>query len=192
MSEVEQEYEVKEPTRMRWYVLQAFSGFESRVAITLREYIKLHNMEDQFGEVLVPTEEVVENVGGRRRKTERKFFPGYVLVQMEMNDDTWHLVKSVPRVMGFIGGTADKPAPISQKEADRILNRVQETADKPRHRKEFQPGEEVRVTEGPFADFNGTVEEVDYEKGRLKVSVSIFGRATPVELEFNQVEKNNG
>ncbi|QLB20827.1 transcription termination/antitermination protein NusG [Vespertiliibacter pulmonis] len=192
MSEIEQEYEVKEPTRMRWYVLQAFSGFESRVAITLREYIKLHNMEEQFGEVLVPTEEVVENVGGRRRKTERKFFPGYVLVQMEMNDDTWHLVKSVPRVMGFIGGTADKPAPISQKEADRILNRVQETADKPRHRKEFQPGEEVRVTEGPFADFNGTVEEVDYEKGRLKVSVSIFGRATPVELEFNQVEKNNG
>lgn len=190
MSEIEQE--VKEPTRMRWFVLQAFSGFESRVAMTLREYIKLHNMEDQFGEVLVPTEEVVENVGGRRRKTERKFFPGYVLVQMEMNDDTWHLVKSVPRVMGFIGGTADKPAPISQKEADRILNRVQETADKPRHRKEFQPGEEVRVTEGPFADFNGTVEEVDYEKGRLKVSVSIFGRATPVELEFSQIEKMNG
>lgn len=177
------------PTRMRWYVLQAFSGFEARVAMTLREYIKLHNMQDQFGEVLVPTEEVVENVGGKRRKTERKFFPGYVLVQMEMNDDTWHLVKSVPRVMGFIGGTADKPAPISQREADRILNRVQETSEKPRHRKEFQPGEEVRVTEGPFADFTGTVEDVDYEKGRLKVSVSIFGRATPVELEFGQVEK---
>lgn len=185
----EMELEVKEPTRMRWYVLQAFSGFEARVAMTLREYIKLHNMQDQFGEVLVPTEEVVENVAGRRRKTERKFFPGYVLVQMEMNDDTWHLVKSVPRVMGFIGGTADKPAPISQKEADRILNRVQETADKPRHRKEFHVGEIVRVTEGPFADFTGTVEEVDYDKGRLKVSVSIFGRATPVELEFNQVEK---
>lgn len=188
----EMELEVQAPSKMRWYVLQAFSGFEARVAMTLREYIKLHDMQDQFGEVLVPTEEVVENVGGRRRKTERKFFPGYVLVQMEMNDDTWHLVKSVPRVMGFIGGTADKPAPISQKEADRILNRVQETADKPRHRKEFQPGEEVRVTEGPFADFNGTVEEVDYEKGRLKVSVSIFGRATPVELEFAQVEKTNG
>ncbi|MBF0786010.1 transcription termination/antitermination protein NusG [Muribacter muris] len=179
------------PTRMRWYVLQAFSGFEARVAMTLREYIKLHNMQDQFGEVLVPTEEVVENVGGKRRKTERKFFPGYVLVQMEMNDDTWHLVKSVPRVMGFIGGTADKPAPISQREADRILNRVQETSEKPRHRKEFQPGEEVRVTEGPFADFTGTVEDVDYEKGRLKVSVSIFGRATPVELEFGQVEKSS-
>lgn len=183
------ETEVKEVGKMRWYVLQAFSGFEARVAMTLREYIKLQNMQDQFGEVLVPTEEVVENVGGRRRRTERKFFPGYVLVQMEMNDDTWHLVKSVPRVMGFIGGTADKPAPISQREADRILNRVQETAEKPRHRTEFQPGEEVRVKEGPFADFSGTVEEVDYDKGRVKVSVSIFGRATPVELEFSQVEK---
>lgn len=190
MSEIVEELTTEtQPTRMRWYVLQAFSGFEARVAMTLREYIKLHNMQDQFGEVLVPTEEVVENVGGKRRKTERKFFPGYVLVQMEMNDDTWHLVKSVPRVMGFIGGTADKPAPISQREADRILNRVQETSEKPRHRKEFQPGEEVRVTEGPFADFTGTVEDVDYEKGRLKVSVSIFGRATPVELEFGQVEK---
>ena len=154
-------------SKKRWYVLQAFSGFESRVALTLREYIKQQQMEDQFGEVLVPTEEVVENVAGKRRKSERKFFPGYVLVEMEMNDETWHLVKSVPRVMGFIGGTPDKP----------------------RHRNEYHPGEEVRVAEGPFADFNGTVEEVDYEKGRLKVSVSIFGRATPVELEFGQVEK---
>lgn len=178
--------------KKRWYVLQAFSGFEGRVAATLREYIKLHQMEEQFGEVLVPTEEVVENVGGKRRKSERKYFPGYVLVQMEMNDYTWQLVRSVPRVMGFIGGTPDKPAPISQKEAERILNRVQETADKPRHRKGFQPGEEIRVTEGPFADFNGTVEEVDYDKGRLKVSVLIFGRATPVEFEFSQVEKANG
>lgn len=185
------EAEVKETTSKRWYVLQAFSGFENRVAVTLREYIKLHNMEDQFGEVLVPTEEVVESVGGKRRKTERKFFPGYVLVEMEMNDDTWHLVKSVPRVMGFIGGTADRPAPITKREADRILNRVQETAEKPRHRKEFQPGESIRVTDGPFADFAGTVEEVDYEKGRVKVSVSIFGRATPVELEFSQVEKQS-
>ncbi|HHW7580414.1 TPA: transcription termination/antitermination protein NusG [Mannheimia haemolytica] len=185
------EVEVKENGPKRWYVLQAFSGFENRVAVTLREYIKLHKMEEQFGEVLVPTEEVVENVGGKRRKTERKFFPGYVLVEMEMNDDTWHLVKSVPRVMGFIGGTADRPAPITKREADRILNRVQETAEKPRHRKEFQPGESILVTEGPFADFSGTVEEVDYEKGRLKVSVSIFGRATPVELEFSQVEKQS-
>ena len=176
-------------SKKRWYVLQAFSGFESRVALTLREYIKQQQMEDQFGEVLVPTEEVVYNVSGKRRKSERKFFPGYVLVEMEMNDDTWHLVKSVPRVMGFIGGTPDKPAPISKREADAILNRLEQSSDKPRHRNEYHPGEEVRVTEGPFADFNGTVEEVDYEKGRLKVSVSIFGRATPVELEFSQVEK---
>ena len=181
--------ETENVSKKRWYVLQAFSGFESRVAITLREYIKQQQMEDQFGEVLVPTEEVVENVAGKRRKSERKFFRGYVLVEMEMNDDTWHLVKSVPRVMGFIGGTPDKPAPISKREADLILNRLEQSAEKPRHRKEYQPGEEVRVTEGPFADFNGTVEEVDYEKGRLKVSVSIFGRATPVELEFGQVEK---
>jgi len=157
--------ETENVSKKRWYVLQAFSGFESRVAITLREYIKQQQMEDQFGEVLVPTEEVVENVAGKRRKSER-------------------LVKSVPRVMGFIGGTPDKPAPISKREADLILNRLEQSAEKPRHRKEYQPGEEVRVTEGPFADFNGTVEEVDYEKGRLKVSVSIFGRATPVELEF--------
>ena len=176
-------------SKKRWYVLQAFSGFESRVALTLREYIKQQQMEDQFGEVLVPTEEVVENVAGKRRKSERKFFFVYVLVEMEMNDETWHLVKSVPRVMGFIGGTPDKPAPISKREADTILNRLEQNTDKPRHRNEYHPGEEVRVTEGPFADFNGTVEEVDYEKGRLKVSVSIFGRATPVELEFGQVEK---
>ena len=181
--------ETENVSKKRWYVLQAFSGFESRVAITLREYIKQQQMEDQFGEVLVPTEEVVENVACKRRKSERKFFPCYVLVEMAMNDDTWHLVKSVPRVMGFIGGTPDKPAPISKREADLILNRLEQSAEKPRHRKEYQPGEEVRVTEGPFADFNGTVEEVDYEKGRLKVSVSIFGRATPVELEFGQVEK---
>ena len=177
--------------KKRWYVLQAFSGFEARVATTLREYIKLHQMEEQFGEVLVPTEEVVENVAGKRRKSERKYFPGYVLVQMEMNDDTWHLVRSVPRVMGFIGGTPDKPAPISNREADIILNRLEQNSDKPKPRATFQSGEEVRVTEGPFMDFNGTVEEIDYEKGRLKVSVSIFGRATPVELEFGQVEKNS-
>lgn len=185
----EAEVKTREVTGKRWYVLQAFSGFESRVAKTLIEYIKQYNMADQFGEVLVPTEEVVENVGGKRRRTERKFFPGYVLVEMEMNDETWHLVKSVPRVMGFIGGTADRPAPITKREADRILNLVQETTDKPRPKTSFQVGEEVRVTDGPFADFSGTVEEVDYEKSRMKVSVSIFGRATPVELEFGQVEK---
>ncbi len=195
MSEVDiesqEQQEVATQSKKRWYVLQAFSGFEARVAKTLIEYIKLHQMEDSFGEVLVPTEEVIENVAGKRRKTERKFFPGYVLVQMDMNDETWHLVKSVPRVMGFIGGTVDKPAPITQKEADRILNRLKETSDKPKHKTTFQPGELVRVTEGPFADFSGTVEEVDYEKSRVKVSVSIFGRATPVELAFNQVEKQS-
>lgn len=177
--------------KKRWYVLQAFSGFENRVATLLREYIKVNQMEEYFGEVLVPVEEVVENVAGKRRKTERKFFPGYVLVQMEMNDYTWQLVRSVPNTMGFIGGTPDKPAPISNKEAELILNRLEQNADKPKPKTVFQPGEEVRVTEGPFADFAGTVEEVDYEKSRIKVSVSIFGRATPVELEFSQVEKAN-
>ncbi|MBB6057096.1 transcription termination/antitermination protein NusG [Tolumonas osonensis] len=175
--------------RMRWYVVQAFSGFEGRVAKSLKEHIKMHGMEDLFGEVLVPTEEVVEMRAGQKRKSERKFFPGYVLVQMIMNDATWHLVRNVPRVMGFIGGTSDRPAPITDKEADAILNRLQESADKPKHKTLFEPGEVIRVSDGPFADFNGTVEEVDYEKSRLKVSVLIFGRATPVELDFSQVEK---
>ena len=175
--------------RMRWYVVQAFSGFEGRVAKSLKEHIKMHGMEDQFGEILVPTEEVVEMRAGQKRKSERKFFPGYVLVQMIMNDASWHLVRNVPRVMGFIGGTSDRPAPITDKEADAILNRLQESVDKPKHKTLFEPGEVIRVSDGPFADFNGTVEEVDYDKSRLKVSVSIFGRATPVELEFRQVEK---
>ncbi len=148
-------------------------------------------MEELFGEVMVPTEEVVEIRGGQRRKSERKFFPGYVLVQMVMNDASWHLVRSVPRVMGFIGGTSDRPAPISDKEVDAIMNRLQQVGDKPRPKTLFEPGEMVRVNDGPFADFNGVVEEVDYEKSRLKVSVSIFGRATPVELDFSQVEKAN-
>ncbi|WP_395535427.1 transcription termination/antitermination protein NusG [Oceanimonas smirnovii] len=174
---------------MRWYVVQAFSGYEGRVAKSLREHIKMHGMEDQFGEVLVPTEEVVEIRAGQKRKSERKFFPGYVLVQMQMNDGTWHLVRSIPRVMGFIGGTPERPAPISDKEADAILNRLQDAVDKPKPKTLFEPGEVVRVSDGPFADFNGVVEEVDYEKSRLKVSVLIFGRSTPVDLEFGQVEK---
>ncbi|PTB82996.1 transcription termination/antitermination protein NusG [Pseudidiomarina aestuarii] len=173
----------------RWYVVQAFSGYEARVANSLREHIKMHGMEDKFGEVLVPTEEVVEMRAGQRRKSERKFFPGYVLVEMIMDEDSWHLVKSIPRVLGFIGGKQDRPTPITQKEADTILNRLQESVDKPRPKTMFEPGEMVRVNDGPFADFNGTVESVDYEKSRLTVSVSIFGRATPVELEFVQVEK---
>lgn len=182
---------MSEAPKKRWYVVQAFSGFEGRVATSLREHIKLHNMEELFGEVMVPTEEVVEIRGGQRRKSERKFFPGYVLVQMVMNDASWHLVRSVPRVMGFIGGTSDRPAPISDKEVDAIMNRLQQVGDKPRPKTLFEPGEMVRVNDGPFADFNGVVEEVDYEKSRLKVSVSIFGRATPVELDFSQVEKLN-
>lgn len=173
----------------RWYVVQAFSGYEKRVQTTLLERIKLHEMEEHFGEILVPVEEVVEMRAGQKRKSERKFFPGYVLVEMEMNDDSWHLVKDTPRVMGFIGGTSDCPAPITKGEVDAILNRLEESHDKPKPKTLFEPGEVVRVVDGPFADFNGVVEEVDYEKSRLKVSVLIFGRSTPVDLEFGQVEK---
>ena len=174
----------------RWYVVHAYSGFEQQVEKMLRERIKRSGLDDSFGDILVPTEEVVEMRDGQRRRSDRKFFPGYVLVHMEMNDETWHLVKSVPKVMGFIGGTSDRPAPISQREADEILNRVQEGVDKPRPKVLFEAGEVVRVTDGPFNDFNGVVEEVNYEKSRLRVAVTIFGRSTPVELEFGQVEKD--
>jgi transcriptional antiterminator NusG len=173
----------------RWYVVHAFSGFEKQVQRSMAERITRAGMEDMFGEILVPTEEVVEMKGGQKRRSDRKFFPGYVLVEMEMNDDTWHLVKEVPKVMGFIGGTSDRPAPITEKEADTILSRVQEGVDKPRPKILFEPGEMVRVVDGPFNDFNGTVEEVNYEKSRLRVAVLIFGRSTPVELDFHQVEK---
>jgi len=175
---------------MNWYVVQAFSGFESSVKRSMEERIERAGLQDFFGEILVPTEEVVEIRSGQKRRSERKFFPGYVLVQMEMNDETWHLVKDVPRVLGFIGGTADRPAPISEKEADAILQRVQEGVDKPRPKVLFDVGEVVRVTDGPFNDFNGVVEEVNFEKNRLLVAVQIFGRSTPVELEFSQVEKS--
>ncbi|MEW8507474.1 MAG: transcription termination/antitermination protein NusG [Candidatus Thiodiazotropha sp.] len=174
---------------MRWYVVHAYSGFESQVQRSLKERIERYGMGDKFGDILVPTEEVVEMRAGQQRKSERKFFPGYVLVQMEMTDDTWHLVKDVPKVMGFIGGTGDRPAPISEKEANAILQRVQEGVEKPRPKVLFEPGEVVRVIDGPFNDFTGVVEEVDYDKSRLKVSVLIFGRSTPVDLEFGQVEK---
>lgn len=173
----------------RWYVVHAYSGYEKRVANSLKEQVELQNMQDQFGEILVPTESVVEMRDGKKRKSERKFYPGYVLVEMEMNDESWHLVKDTPRVMGFIGGTAEKPAPLTSKEADAILQRVKDGVDKPTQKTIYEPGEVVRVIDGPFADFNGTVEKVNYEKSRLQVSVSIFGRATPVELEFIQVEK---
>jgi transcriptional antiterminator NusG len=174
----------------RWYVVHAYSGFEKQVKRSLEDRIKRAAMEEQFGEILVPTEEVVEMKGGQKRRSDRKFFPGYVLVEMDMTDESWHLVKDVPKVMGFIGGTADRPAPISKKEAETILNRVKEGVDKPRPKVLFEPGEMVRVVEGPFNDFNGVVEGVDYDKSRLKVAVLIFGRSTPVDLEFHQVEKS--
>jgi len=174
---------------LRWYVVQAFSGYENRVLQQLTDHIARAGLEEYFGEILVPTEEVVEMREGQKRRSERKFFPGYVLVQMEMNDESWHLVKSVPRVLGFIGGTSDKPAAITDKEADAILNRIQEGVEKPRPKVLYEPGEVVRVNDGPFADFNAVVEDINYEKSRLKVSVLIFGRSTPVDLEFHQVDK---
>ncbi|MFK8032355.1 MAG: transcription termination/antitermination protein NusG [Gammaproteobacteria bacterium] len=174
---------------LRWYVVHAYSNFEHKVKQSLIERIKLHDLEDKFGEILVPTEEVVEMKEGSKRRSERKFFPGYVLVQMEMDEDTWHLVKEVPKVLGFIGGSSDRPAPITDKEADIILQRVQEGVDKPRPKVLFEPGEVVRVIDGPFNDFNGVVDQVNYEKSRLRVAVQILGRSTPVELDFGQVEK---
>jgi len=159
------------------------------VVRSLKDRIARSSLQDKFGEILVPTEEVIEMRAGQKRKSDRKFFPGYVLVQMEMMDDTWHLVKEVPKVMGFVGGSSDKPAPITDREAEKILQRVQDGVEKPRPKVLFEAGEVVRVTEGPFADFNGVVEEVNYEKNRLRVAVLIFGRSTPVELEFSQVEK---
>ncbi len=174
---------------MRWFVVQAFSGFEGVVKRSLEERVERAGLQEKFGEILVPTEEVVEIRNGQKRRSERKFFPGYVLVRMEMDDETWHLVKDVPKVLGFIGGTADKPAPITDKEADNILQRVQEGVEKPRPKVLFDVGEVVRVTDGAFNDFNGVVEEVNFDKNRLVVAVQIFGRSTPVELDFSQVEK---
>ena len=174
---------------LRWYVVHAYSNFEHRVAESLKERIKRDGLEARFGDILVPTEEVLEMRDGQKRRSERKFYPGYVLVQMEMDEQTWHLVRDVPKVLGFIGGTSDKPAPISEKEASRILARVEEGVDKPRPKVLFEPGQVVRVTQGPFNDFNGVVENVNYEKNRVQVAVQILGRSTPVELDFSQVEK---
>lgn len=173
----------------RWYVVQAYSGFEKSVQRALVDRIARASMQDFFGQILVPVEEVIEMRNGQKTVTERKFFPGYVLVEMEMNDESWHLVKSTPKVSGFVGGVGNKPTPISQKEVDKILQQVQEGVDKPRPKILWELGEVVRIKEGPFTDFNGSVEDVNYEKNKLRVSVSIFGRATPVELEFSQVEK---
>ena len=174
---------------MRWYVVHAYSGFEKAVARSLKERIELSSLKEYFDDVLVPTEEVVEMRAGQKRRSERKFFPGYVLVHMDLNNDTWHLVKETPRVMGFIGGRADEPAPLSDAEAQAILARVQEGSEKATPKTVFEPGELVRVIDGPFNDFNGVVEEVNYEKSRMVVAVTIFGRSTPVELDFSQVEK---
>ena len=174
---------------MRWYVVHAYSGQEKSIQAALVDRIKRSGMADKFGEVLVPTEEVVEMKSGQKAISERRFFPGYILVQMDMTDETWHLVKSTPKVTGFIGGSAMRPTPISDKEVANILHQVQEGVEKPRPKFSFQPGEMVRIKDGPFADFNGTVEDVNFEKSKLRVNVSIFGRLTPVELDFGQVEK---
>jgi len=173
----------------QWYVVHAYSNYEHKVKTSLEERIKRFGLEEKFGDILVPTEEVVEMRDGQRLRSERKFFPGYVLVKMEMDDETWHLVKEVPKVLGFIGGSSDRPAPITEREANAILNRVQEGVDQPRPKVLFEPGEVVRVIEGPFNDFNGVVEQVNYEKSKVRVAVQILGRSTPVELDFGQVEK---
>jgi len=173
----------------RWYVVHAYSGMEKSVARALQDRVERAGMTDRFGKILVPTEEVVEMKNGQRTISERRFFPGYVLVEMDMDDETWHLVKNTSKVTGFVGGSGHKPTPISDKEVEKIMSQVQEGVEKPRPKTLFEVGEMVRVREGPFTDFNGNVEEVNYEKSRLRVSVTIFGRATPVELEFGQVEK---
>lgn len=175
---------------MRWYVVHAYSGFEKSVQKNLLERIRRSEMQYQFGEILVPVEEVVEMKMGQKSISERKFFPGYILVQMDMTDESWHLVKSTPKVTGFVGGTSNKPTPISEKEVQNILRQVQEGVEKPKPKVLFEVGEAVRVTEGPFTDFHGNVEEVNYDKSKLRVSVMIFGRSTPVELDFGQVEKS--
>ena len=173
----------------QWFVVHAYSNYEMKVREALKERIERYGLEEHFGEILIPTEEVVEMREGQKKKSTRKFFPGYVLVEMDLNDDSWHLVKDTPRVLGFIGGTSDKPAPITEKEANAIMNRMEEGVESPRPRVLFEVGEVVRVKDGPFNDFNGVVEEVNYEKSTMRVAVQIFGRSTPVELEFFQVEK---
>ena len=176
-------------TELHWYIVHAYSGRENAVLEALRERVHLSNFKERFGEMIVPTEEVVELRGGQKCRSKRKFFPGYVLVQMAMDEETWHLVKSTPWVMGFVGGTSSKPAPVPESEIEDILSRVKEGAERPRPKVVFSPGEVVRIVDGPFAEFDGVVDEVNYAKNRLVVSVLIFGRSTPVELEFSQVQK---
>jgi len=174
---------------LRWYVVHAYSGMEKAVERNILERIAREGMQSKFGRILVPMEEVVEVKNGQKKTTERKFFPGYVLVEMVMDDQTWHLVKHTNKVTGFVGGAKNRPAPISEAEVLKIVNQMQEGTDKPRHKVEFLVGEFVRVKDGPFTDFNGSVEDVNYEKSKVRVSVTIFGRSTPVELEFSQIEK---
>ena len=174
---------------LRWYVVHAYSGMEKAVERNILERIQRAGMQDKFGRILVPMEEVVEIKNGQKKTTERKFFPGYVLVEMIMGDDTWHLVKHTNKVTGFVGGAKNRPAPISQAEVEKIVNQMQEGTEKPRHKVEVMVGEFVRIKDGPFTDFNGSVEDVNYEKSKVRVSVTIFGRSTPVELEFSQIEK---
>jgi len=173
----------------RWFVVHVYSGYEKSIQRSLQERINLAGMQDRYGEILVPVEEVVEMKEGQKNLSERKFFPGYILVEMEMSDETWHLVNSTPKVTGFVGGTAMKPTPISAKEVQNILRQIQEGVEKPRPKVLFENGEAVRVKDGPFTDFHGNVEDVNYDKSKIRVSVSIFGRPTPVELDFSQVEK---
>ena len=177
------------PSKKRWYVVHAYSGMEKSVRRALLERIERAGVQEQFGQILVPTEEVVEVKGGQKSVSERRFFPGYILVEMEMTDETWHLVKNTNKVTGFIGGKLNKPTPVPARDIDKILQQMQEGVDKPRPKTLYEVGELVRIKDGPFADFNGNVEEVNYEKSRVRVSVTIFGRSTPVELEFGQVEK---
>jgi transcriptional antiterminator NusG len=174
---------------LRWYVVHAYSGMEKAVERNIQERINRAGMQGKFGRILVPMEEVVEVKNGQKKTTERKFFPGYVLVEMVMDDETWHLIKHTNKVTGFVGGAKNRPAPISEAEVQKIVHQMQEGTDKPRHKVEFVVGEFVRVKEGPFTDINGSVEDVNYEKSKVRVSVTIFGRSTPVELEFSQIEK---
>jgi transcription termination/antitermination protein NusG len=176
-------------SKLAWYVVHAYSGMEKAAERNIVERIQRAGMQSKFGRMMVPTEEVVEIKNGQRKTTERRFFPGYVLVEMEMDDETWHLVKHTNKVTGFVGGAKNRPTAISEAEVQKIVSQMQEGTDKPRHKVEFVVGEYVRVKEGPFTDFNGSVEEVNYDKSKVRVSVTIFGRATPVELDFSQVEK---
>ncbi|CAL4318017.1 transcription termination/antitermination protein NusG [Buchnera aphidicola] len=176
--------------KKKWYVLQSISGMEEKVVDSIKTSIKEKNLSNMFGKIMIPSEKVIEIKKGKKKKSEYKFFPGYILIEMFMNEINWHIIKNIPKVMGFIGGTSEKPLPIKKYEIKKILKKLKKIGNTPRPKVLFEPGETLRIKEGPFSDFHGIVEEVDYDKNRLKVSVSIFGRSTPVELDFSQIEKN--